>query len=75
MAPCLQVTERAVAPLLIGPAQLPGEMSGLGLAANFSCPPCVDGSPLARVVLNVLQSWSVRPCVRPDDAALNDRRP
>ena len=27
--------------------------------------PCVDGSPLARVFFEVLQGWSVRPCVRP----------
>jgi hypothetical protein len=32
--------------------------------------PCVDGSPLARVFLACLRSWSVRPCVRPVDAAL-----
>lgn len=31
--------------------------------------PCVDGSPLARVFFEVLRRWSVRPCVRPVDAA------
>jgi hypothetical protein len=33
--------------------------------------PCVDGSPLARVFFEVLRRWSVRPCVRPVDAAHN----
>jgi hypothetical protein len=37
--------------------------------------PCVDGSPLARVFFEALQSWSVRPCVRPVGAAQEGRWP
>ena len=32
--------------------------------------PCVDGSLLARIILTLMQSWLVLPCVRPVCAAL-----
>ncbi|WP_162251693.1 transposase [Caulobacter sp. Root1472] len=38
-------------------------------------PPCVDGSLSARMFLSHLQGSSVRPCVRPVDAALKGRGP
>ena len=32
--------------------------------------PCVDGPRLARIILTLMQSWLVLPCVRPVCAAL-----
>lgn len=46
-----------------------GVIAELARIGFFDSAPCLDGSPLARLIWECCDGWSVRPCLRPVGAA------